>query len=81
MEPVIQALSEKYQEEVAFLVIDVEKSDDPSVEKLARDFQVQYIPTIILIDHQGQVLKQHVGAVAKEELTEEIEQMIKIKSP
>lgn len=70
------ALSEKYQEKVAFVVIDVEKQDDPSVETLAKDFNVQYIPTIIFIDSRGQIVKQHVGAVSEEELTKEIDQLI-----
>lgn len=77
MEPVISALAEKYQEELVFLVIDVEKHEDPSVSTLAKEFNVQYIPTIILIDSQGQTVKQHVGLLSEEELKIEIDQLIK----
>jgi len=76
MEPVISALSEKYQEEMVFMIIDVEKYDDPSVRTLAKEFNIQYVPTIILVDSQGKMVKRHVGLVSEEELTKEIDQLL-----
>lgn len=76
MEPVISALSEKYQGKVSFIIVDVENQTDPSVDKLASQFKVQYIPTIILTNSQGQVVKEHVGAVSEEELRADIDKLI-----
>lgn len=76
MEPVISALSKKYQGKVAFIVVDVEKQDDPSVETLIRKYGIRYIPAIILIDHQGQIVEQQEGAVAQEVLTKQLDQLI-----
>ena len=61
-------------------MIDVDK-DNSAVTKLAQDFQLWYIalPTIILIDGKGQVVKQYGGIVTQEVLAEEIEEIIKNK--
>jgi len=76
MEPVVQALQEKYQDEIVFLIIDVEKQNDPAVAKLAQEFQARYIPAFFLVDGKGQVVKDYVGVVSKQALTEVIEEMI-----
>lgn len=77
MEPVIQALSKKYQEEMTFLIIDVGKQGDPSVRGLGQKFQVQSIPAMILIDKKGQVVNKYAGVVGEEALTKDIEEIIR----
>lgn len=72
----IAALSEKFKKEVTFLLVDVGKDDDPSVVTLAKEFEIQYIPTIIFIDSKGQFVKKQVGPISEQELTKEIEQLI-----
>ncbi|ATW25566.1 hypothetical protein DCMF_13085 [Candidatus Formimonas warabiya] len=77
MEPVISALSQKYQEEVRFIIVDVENQNDPTLEELFQIFDVTYIPVIYLIDKQGQIVKQHVGLVKQEVLEKEIKDLTK----
>lgn len=76
MEPVVQALQEKYGNQVCFVVVDVEKTGSEEAAKLVRDFQVSYIPAFFLIDKQGNVIDEIVGTVTQEDLEAQIKKLL-----
>jgi len=58
MEPVILALEEKYDDEVAFIIADL---NDPETKMLLEKFTVRYIPAFFYIDKSGNIVAEDVG--------------------
>ncbi|WP_418790790.1 hypothetical protein [Phosphitispora sp. TUW77] len=58
MEPVVLALEEKYGEDVQFIIADTNNTE---ASPLARQFNVYYIPHIVILDGKGNVLYSDIG--------------------
>ncbi len=71
MAPVIEELAAQYEGKVNIGKCDVEESED-----LATQFQVTSIPTIVIMNAQGEVVNRLVGLQSKAKLEEEINKLI-----
>lgn len=69
--PVIEELGALYEGRANIAKCDVEEA-----EELAVDFQVTSIPTLILLDKQGNVVQRMVGVQSKARLQEEIDKLL-----
>lgn len=69
--PMIEDLSIEYQESVIIGKIDVEESDDLSVE-----FKIRSVPTIVFLDKTGTEVSRLVGAQTKAKIEENIKKLI-----
>ncbi|WP_366922911.1 thioredoxin domain-containing protein [Metallumcola ferriviriculae] len=67
------ALHEKYNEQVQFIVVDVQS---PQSAQLVQMFKVQYIPAIFFIDSQNRVEEMIVGDTTKDKLESNIKKII-----
>ena len=74
--PVFLDIKNQYQDQVAFINIDV---DDQNGETLLSRFQVQGIPTTAFVRIDGSILKVNVGGLEKENLITIVEELIKSK--
>ena len=73
MQPVVQALAEKYGTKIRFIVADI------NTEKgniLANEYQIMYIPALFFIDKQGKVVDSSVGAMTKADLEQRLKKII-----
>ena len=68
--PVLESLSEDYEDKVKFVKLDVDESGD-----IAKDYSVMSIPTLIIVKNGEEVAKQ-VGAMGADELSEWIDSNI-----
>jgi len=56
MEPIVNRLEEKYNGKVS-----VKRVDANSELKLAEEFEIQYVPTYIFLNSNGDVVQEVVG--------------------
>lgn len=68
------ALKEKYQDEVEFIIADV---DDPQGAALASEYRVDTIPTFRFINKGGEVVDSFTGVTNEKVLEKYIDKMIK----
>lgn len=52
------ALYKKYQQQVQFIVVDV---DTPSGQEFAQAFKARFVPAIFYINSQGEIVQRAVG--------------------
>lgn len=69
--PTIEELAAQYGDRVNIGKCDVEED-----EQLAMQYQVSSIPTIVLLNKQGELFKRLVGLQTKATLAENIEQLL-----
>lgn len=70
LKPVLDDLSTQYSDNVKFVEIDVENSDE-----LTSEYKVRNVPTILYIKN-GEVKDKSVGTVNKQVLTDKITNLI-----
>jgi len=70
MRPILKEVSKEYSEKAKVLVIDVYKFQD-----LARQYQVQLIPTLIFFDSKGKEVFRHLGAWEKESIVAKLKEI------
>ncbi|AKL96360.1 hypothetical protein CACET_c29160 [Clostridium aceticum] len=63
------ALEEKYDDEVAFIIVDV---DHPQSEKLIEAFNVSSIPVFFYIDPKGNIVGNDIGSKSFKHMEERI---------
>ena len=66
MRPVVDGLRQDYEGVVEFRVYNFDR--DPDAEQAAAPFGVQFVPTFVFIDSNGEVVDQRVGGVDETEL-------------
>jgi len=70
MRPILKELEKEYSGRASILVIDVYK-----FQSLAREYQVQLIPTLVFFDASGKEVFRHVGALEKEKIVAKLKEM------
>jgi thioredoxin 1 len=70
MRPILKELGKEYEGKAAILVIDVYK-----YENLARDYQVQLIPTLVFLDSKGKEVFRHVGPLEKDKIVAKLKEI------
>jgi len=67
LKPVISSLSEKKQQDISILVIDLDKDG-----MLARRYGIGVIPAILFFDKSGSEIARHTGFIPEDKLLEKI---------
>jgi thioredoxin 1 len=70
MRPVLKELEKESAGKASILVIDVYK-----YQNLARDYQVQLIPTLVFLDSKGKEVFRHVGALEKDKIAAKLKEI------
>lgn len=70
MRPILKELEKEYAGKATILVIDVYK-----YQSLARDYQIQLIPTLIFFDAKGKEVFRHLGALEKEKIVAKLKEI------
>ena len=70
LRPVLQTIRQSYAGKLEVLVIDIQKN-----EKLAREYQIQVIPTVIFFDRSGKEVFRHQGFMSEDRIKEQIAKM------
>lgn len=65
MEKIHQALKPEFEGKIAFVNIDL---NNPLESKLLEQYKINYIPTTYLLDGNGKIISQYVGAIPIEEM-------------
>jgi len=71
MAPIIEEVAAEYEGKVNIGKCDVEECED-----LAAQFQVTSIPTIVLMNAQGEIVNRLVGLQSKAKMEEEINKLL-----
>jgi len=66
MAPVVDRLSSEYEGAVEFKLLNVET--DEGASSIASQFRVQYVPTFVFVDSNGNVTDTIVGETTEAEL-------------
>jgi thioredoxin-related protein len=66
MAPVVDGIRSEYEQDIAFRIYNVEKSDRGA--ELAEEYQVEYVPTFVFVDGEGTVVNTLVGAIEEDAL-------------
>ena len=72
MKPVVDRLTTEYKGKVDIRRMDTE-SGDPDVERLAKVFGIQYVPTFVFVDSKGVKQGIVVGEVTEAALREKLD--------
>jgi len=70
LRPVLQTIRQGYAGKLEVLVIDIRKN-----EKLAGDYKIQVIPTVIFFDRSGKEVFRHQGFMSEEKIKEQLAKM------
>ena len=70
MRPILKELSKEYTGKVNVLVIDVYR-----YQGLAREYQIQLIPTLVFFDARGKEVFRQVGAMEKEKISAKLREI------
>ncbi|MDD3303502.1 MAG: thioredoxin family protein [Clostridia bacterium] len=71
MEPIYQSAKEKYSDKMNFEQVNVERN-----YTLSNKYNVNLIPTFIIVDKEGNVKKKMIGVIEKEEFLNKIESVL-----
>lgn len=76
MYPIMNSINEKYGDRVIVGVVylDDKKILDTAM-KLARKYEVMYVPTIVFLDKDGRVVSKKVGVMTEEEILDILSKM------
>ncbi|MBI4734001.1 MAG: hypothetical protein HY779_04190 [Rubrobacteridae bacterium] len=69
----VQQAKEKYQDRIPFVNCD---SKNPDTNKLAAQYGIAYVPTIVFIDKTGKVTAKLVGTIERSALERNIESLL-----
>lgn len=78
MRPSVRRIEEIYQDEIDFHVLNV---DELATRPLLEQYQVQAIPTIVLLDAEGKVFRVLLGYMTEEQLTAQVEALLEKSQP
>lgn len=67
MKPVVDRLKEQYAGKIEFRRLDT-TAGDPETDRLANQFQIQYVPTFVFINTDGTTSDLLVGGTTEEVL-------------
>ncbi len=70
MRPVLKEVNKEYTGKASVLVIDVYKNQD-----LAKEYQIQLIPTLVFFDSKGKETFRHVGVLNKEQIATKLKEI------
>ena len=70
LRPILKEINKEYSEKASVLVIDVYKYQD-----LARQYQIQLIPTLVFFDSKGKEVFRHVGILEKEKIVAKLKEI------
>jgi len=70
MRPVLKEIGTEYSEKAKVLVIDVYK-----FQGLARQYQIQLIPTLVFFDSKGQEVFRHLGVLEKDKIVAKLKEI------
>ena len=73
MRPSVRRIEETYQDRVDFHILN---TDNYSTTPLADQYRVIGIPTIILLDANGDVFERYLGYLTEDELTAAVEALL-----
>ena len=62
----VDGLKSDYEGTVEFRIYNFDR--DPDAEQAAAPFGVQFVPTFVFVDSNGEIVDQRVGAVEEDEL-------------
>ena len=71
MAPVVDRLMYEYGGLVEFRLLNLETDDEASV--LSEQFDIQYVPTFVLLDSDGSVSEVIVGEVSEQDLRDALD--------
>jgi thioredoxin 1 len=70
LRPVLQKIRKDYTGKLEVLIIDVRNN-----QKLASDYQIQVIPTVVFFDRAGKEIFRHQGFMSEEKVKEQLAKM------
>jgi thioredoxin 1 len=70
LRPILKEIGTEYSEKAKVVVIDVYK-----YQKLARDYKIQLIPTLVFFDSMGKEVFRHVGPLEKEKIVAKLKEI------
>lgn len=76
MQPVVQALRQRFGNEMEFVVADVQT---PEGQELAQQFMVNSIPAMFILDAQGNPTFNEVGYTEESVIADAIEKVLPTK--
>lgn len=74
MEPIVDAVKSKYEDQVDFRILDV---DQPETESEYQKYGINAIPAFIFIDSSGNKVDEVVGTMTQEEFEGKINSILK----
>jgi thioredoxin-related protein len=73
MAPVVNGLKPEYEDSVAFRLYDVSTSAEGN--QIANGYGVQYVPTFIFLDAEGNLAEALIGEVTEAQLREVLDRI------
>jgi thioredoxin-related protein len=73
MAPIVDGLIPEYEGSVAIRTYDVETSADAAA--LAGEYGVQYVPTFVFLDGEGENVNVIIGEVSESELKDALDEL------
>ncbi len=73
MAPIVNGLKPQYEGTVAIRMYNVEASD--AGNKLAQEYGVQFVPTFVLVDGDGEVMNTIIGETSENGLKAELDRL------
>jgi thioredoxin 1 len=70
MRPVLKEIDKEYSSKTQILVLDVYK-----YQKLAQEYKVVFIPTLVFFDPKGKEVFRHVGVLEKEKIISKLKEI------
>ena len=70
LRPILKEINKEYSEKASVLVIDVYKYQD-----LARQYEIQLIPTLVFFDPKGKEVFRHVGVLDKDKIITKLKEI------
>ena len=71
MAPIVDGLIDRYEGEVAIRKYNVAESEAGMA--LADEYDVQFVPTFVLVDSRGETAEVIIGAVSEEDLRQALD--------
>ncbi len=74
MQPIVHGLEAKYRDRILFTSLDI---DDPNTSSFKQALRYRVQPEFFLLDGQGHVVKEWLGAVTAEEFAAAFDSVLK----
>jgi thioredoxin-like negative regulator of GroEL len=71
MAPVVDRLKTEYEGKVEFRLLNADT--DPEAASLGAQFDIQYVPTFVLLDSDGSVSEVIIGEVSEQDLRDALD--------